>query len=415
MKRFMLLALTAIFALGMIGTASAVELKVSGEWKFTYQWSDSLDFDTDSDSAGDDTFYANQRARLYFNYVASENLSGTLGLEIGDDVWGDASGHARHGADDKDIEVKHSYITFVYPNTDLLFKVGVQNIALPSAVAGNPVYDKDVAGILASYKVNDMFSVAAAWARVNDTVDVHVQDEIDALALILPISLDGAALTPWLFYAMAGEDAGDFDALWLGLAGELSFMDPFFLNFDLIYGNLEADAAAADASGFFFDAALGYKMDMMTPQLIFLYSTGDDDDAADGAEAMPTIAGTWGPTSLGTDGTGTLGNGCLLTCDGITGAGSGYLAVGLVLGGMSFIDGVSHDFRAVYYTGTSDEDNGGFTEDDSAWELNFDTNYKIYENLSALLELAYIQVDMDDADVMEDPAMVMRFNLKYKF
>jgi hypothetical protein len=35
-----------------------------------------------------------------------------------------------------------------------------------------------------------------------------------------------------------------------------------------------------------------------------------------------------------------------------------------------------------------------FTDKDKAWEVNFNTQYRMYENLAAILELGYMKADL---------------------
>ena len=37
------------------------------------------------------------------------------------------------------------------------------------------------------------------------------------------------------------------------------------------------------------------------------------------------------------------------------------------------------------------------TEEDAAWEVNFDTTYKIYEDLTLNVALGYIYLDLDNS------------------
>ena len=105
---------------------------------------------------------------------------------------------------------------------------------------------------------------------------------------------------------------------------------------------------------------------------------------------------------------------------------------------ITFTEDLSHVFRVGYYRGTNDEDmvRKGFvsvpwndsenpgapsylTKKDGAWEVNFDTTYKIYEELTLNVALGYIYLDLDNGvwgDVDENKnnfkAMV---NMRYAF
>ena len=164
MKRFFILALLAVFALGANVANAATTLKTKGEMTFAFAWHDNTDFyDMDRDDTSEDDFRAAQRARIYFDWAASDALRAVIGLEIGTSMWGQNGKGADLDADDTVIEVKHAYLDFKWPNTALSFRMGVQPLELPWAVAGNPVFSADVAGILATYKFNDSVAATLGW------------------------------------------------------------------------------------------------------------------------------------------------------------------------------------------------------------------------------------------------------------
>jgi hypothetical protein len=85
---------------------------------------------------------------------------------------------------------------------------------------------------------------------------------------------------------------------------------------------------------------------------------------------------------------------------------------GLVqLADSTFLEDLSHTLRVAYYRGANDSDLikkiGGsapfkyaydplyLTDKDYVWEVNFDHRYKIYENLTAVLELGYLRLSAD--------------------
>jgi hypothetical protein len=87
MKRllFFLVALIAVFALVM--PTYAAEMKVNGIWNAKAYARDNFDGDDDNDDA---TQFVTQRMRMYFNFIASENLKLVYKNEI-DFEWGDAA------------------------------------------------------------------------------------------------------------------------------------------------------------------------------------------------------------------------------------------------------------------------------------------------------------------------------------
>jgi hypothetical protein len=465
MKRIVTLMLAAMLVLGSVAGASAADIKAKGQWDFSFEWLDNTDFrDGDQDNQGEDDFGAKQRLRTQIDIIASENLRGVVFFEMGDTVWGRTDGAL--GADGKSVEVKRSYIDWVVPNTELKVRMGLQGLALPGAVAGSPVLDDDVAALTLSYAFNDMVGLTAFWARPYDTAgnessDNNTFDEIDLFGVVVPVALDGAKITPWAMYGSVGKDVPvssttptdyngasyqqaiyglrpanapsafgeDTNAWWAGASFELTMFSPLSFKMDAMYGNVDAEEIGnieMDRSGWMVIGAVDYKMDMMTPGLFAWYATGDDDDETNGSERMPYISPDFGPTSFGTDKVGAP----IATDSIVSVSGTGTWGVGVQLANISFVENLKHTLRATYYRGTNDEEMANYTslrnttnglyltEEDSAWEVNFDHFYKIYENLDLIVEMGYIKADLDEdtwgTDEFSD-AWKLGFNLKYSF
>ncbi len=438
MKRILILALVASFVLSA-GLASAKEMSFTGQFEHTLEWTDNVNLlDMEGDNVSEDDFVALQRVRMYFQYVDSEVLRGVVGFEI-DTVWGSPANftgkHTGGGAiatDGETVEVKHAYTDFNVGG--VAFRVGLQGLAWPSAVAGSPIFNNDVAGIVASYKFNDTFALTGGWARLydrqtSDTVSSigSMNDEIDAFTLIAPITMDGWSLTPYVIYALHGNNAtaggtaalsslqavnatalGDnADIWWAGAAFSLTMFDPFVFGADLIYGTVDgSNDSANDMEGWFLSAILTYKMDGVTPSLAVMYGTGEDDDPTDGSEVMPTLAnggatnGGFSLTHFGFDGAAWTESG------GILGGRTDYFAVALILDNISFVENLTHKLTIAYGQGTSDSDlvkkytnlvqSPILTDEDSFWEVDFDSTYQIYENLSLSGKFGYVNVDLDE-------------------
>ena len=428
MKRFALVALVAALLFSMVTSASATELKVRGNIDVYGMWSANL-YDYDSDAADGDNYSTTQRMRAYFDYVANENLKAVLGLEI-DNVWGDGP-TADWGTDGKsNIEVKHAYLDFTFPDTQINVQAGLQYIALPS-VFGNPVFDDDGAAITVSAPINEMFALTVGYTRGQDgsttftgngTLD---KDDIDMAFIAAPITLDGFSFAPYFAYAWIGENSGgtfdnadDDSTVWvLGANAELTMFDPLTFAADLIYGVGENNDY--ETKGWYGALAASYKMDMLTATLFTTYFSGADDEA-DEDNYMPTLAEGWGLTPY-------IGGVRAFSTSWDTFSGLdadmnlASWVVGLKLAKIQFIEKLSHELTLAYAMGTNDEDatnaagkSYAFDEEDSAWEVYFVNKYMIYENLAAINELGFFAPDFDDTDD-EDDSYFATVGFQYKF
>ncbi len=448
MKRFALVALLAAMLFGIASSVSATELKVKGNLDVYGMWSANLrDFDSDNGDA--DNYFTSQRMRTYFTFQTNENLKAVLGLEM-NSVWGQTGeSGAGWGTDGREnIRVKHAYLDFVFPDTQINVKAGLQAISLPS-VFGNPVFDDDAAALVVSAPINDMVGIAVGYTRGTDTSDNYDDafnstggainydggDDKDMLFLAAPVTMDGFSVTPYLAYAVIGENvvadreianvtysASDDTNLWvLGANAKLTMFDPLTFAADLIYGQSDWEYAGEDveSDGWYTALMASYKLEMMTASLFGTYATGFSDDAneldvlpslAEGFELSPYLGGarafntgisdgfagyTWGDVGLN---------------------GLGIWTVGVKLSDISFVEKLSHDIMLVYAEGTSDKDAGVmFDEKDSAWEFYMVNKYMIFENLAAINELGYFAPDYDGDDNEDDSSYFTTIGFSYQF
>jgi len=481
MKRIVTLLLAAGLVFGAFGGAHAADIKAKGAFETGFEWNDNKNFQNgEHDGKSEDDFSAASRLRTQIDVIASESLSGTVYFEIGGQKWGSKDGAL--GADGKVVEVKRSYIDWTVPQTDLKVRMGIQGLALPGHDFGSPVLDDDVAALTLSYAFNDMVGVTAFWARPYDMGgdDVapikNAKDEMDLAGLIVPVSLDGVKVTPWVMYGSIGKDVlnavqdnrddlGDIaynsdstghayqglstlamanpaavatdsmTAWWGGAAFELTMFDPFKFQADVNYGRTSSDDEALERNGWLASAKASYKLGMVTPALYAWYGTGEDDDINNGSERMPSIAPSWLASSYGyANSYGVVASDTILGDNG-----AGTWAIGIEFGDISFIENLSHVFRVHYVKGTNDADvikdgkikgtafdpsslytyGGQFlTNEDSAIEVNFDHTYNIYENLALVVEMGWIKLDLDEevwADKETDDAWKLNFQFKYSF
>ncbi|GFM37009.1 outer membrane homotrimeric porin [Desulfovibrio psychrotolerans] len=252
------------------------------------------------------------------------------------------------------------------------------------------------------------------------------------------------ALPAFIYNSYNGtENIDNHRAWWLGLGYELNMFDPIVFSFEAVYGKVDGgdlnyrltgvngtDPANAFANGTVFRsdddildregwalaAKLSYKMDMLTPGIIGWYATGEDDDITNGSERLPVISGAFSPTTFGFD--GYAGGNVTPTGDLLGTSYDGKWGLGLVLEDIKVIEDLTSQIRVVYVKGTNDHDvldslvkytstskatflsnNIGtfMTDKDQAWEVNFDHKYMIYENLAMIVELGYVNLDLNDS------------------
>ena len=401
MKKLMTLALAAGMLLGAATGASAIDFKAKGQWLMGFAAGDGalvshkkLDKASNHNKATntDDTFSAMQRLRLQLDAVASESLSGTVYFEIGDTTWGQNSSGGALGADSNSVvELKNAYIDWMVPNTDLKFRMGIQNIAMPNVAGGSAVLDDDVAGIVANYQFNENVGLTAVWARpFNDnwnsaserwdatTDDANYHDNVDMFALMVPLTFDGVKVTPWVMYAamgpgmfgdgkygsawsrastgmvsgFQGTDWNDSygNAFWAGITGEVTYWDPFRIAWDVNYGSAAYSDQKMNREGWLASLLLEYKLDWGTPGIYGWYSSGDDSNPRNGSERMPTVSanGNNDFSNFAFNGNPYIARECVLGSTMV-----GTWGVGARLKDVSFLEDLKHTLRVNFMGGTN--------------------------------------------------------------
>ena len=471
MKRIVTLLLAAGLVLGAAAGSQAADIKAKGIWQNNLSWADRA---ASADASGDN-FVASTRLRTQIDVIASENLKGVVFFEIGHQNWGDASsgaalgtdGNGRNGTHDG-IKVRYSYVDWVIPQTSAQVRVGLQPFGVPTFAVPMAVLDTDGAGITVSGQFTENVGAALFWLRPYNQYDSdhNVHDAMDVVGLTVPLTFDGVKVTPFGMYSVIGKDtkfgkgannlngvangllpaggkaylAGSDDdhgnAWWGGITGELTMFDPFRIAADFAYGSVDMGESAGfdiKRSGWYAALSADYKMDFMTPGLIGWYASGDDSDYMDGSERMPVIDTDVALTSYGFDG-GTYNRSS--TFNGTSLAGTwGILAQ---IKDISFVEDLTHVVRFGYIQGTNNTamvtngktgilgagmDGVGndlyLTTKDGMWEVNIDSQYNIYKDLSLCVELGYINLDYDESiwgnDTYNENNFKAAMSLNYKF
>ena len=419
MRKLLSLILAGGLFAASAAMAAAADIKVKGTFNFGFGLYDGMNF-TKHDN--EEHFYARQMLRTYIDIIVSESLKGVAAFEIGEVDWGAGGGATwggsgvgrgaggAMGADGVSVEVKHLYIDWLVPNTDLQVRMGIQPFANPRAVMradykdGGAIVDDDMAGILLSYNFNENIGANLGWFRPwdggvgatpsTDWPRSGDNDEIDVFFLGLPIEVkDVFSFTPYGMFATVGDNLGpdswgndwittgyvgnaeswlsangslgsDGHAWWAGFAFDLSYLDPFVAAVDFTYGSYSADDRApsrftsnpgfgnqTDRDGWIVTAKLGYKLDYFTPALFGWYGSGADLDGGKGFDGLiPSLAPYWGMTSYGFAGVNLTDGG-----EAIIGASpAGTWGIGVALEDIRLIDNLTSYLRLAYYRGTSD-------------------------------------------------------------
>lgn len=420
-------AVSMLLCAALAVSASATELRVKGNLDVYGMWSANL-MDHNSEVSDADHYMTTQRMRTYFDYVTSENLKAVLGLEI-DNVWGDNWDNVGGdwGTDGKgNIEVKHAYLDFTLPDTQINVKAGLQYVGLPS-VFGNPVFDDDAAALLVSAPVlGDLLGLTVGYSRgvdgsYNTGPAMGGKDDVDMAFIAAPLKFDGLTIAPYFAYAWLGANAIGLDDdanVWvLGANAAWKVSAPLTVAADLIYGDLSADDF--DTSGWYAALAGTYAFDNVAVTLFSTYSTGLDDDDDD-QTYLPTLAEGWGvsPYIGGVRAFSTTYDSFATDALGVGSNGIGLWTAGIVLDDMSFVDKLSHKLVLAYARGTSDDDTCYFTKEDSGFEVYLVNQYMIYENLAAINELGFFKGSsevLDDVDYDLDSSYFATIGFSYKF
>ena len=472
-KRITTLLLAAAMLLGTATVGSAIEFKTKGIWSMNYEYGSGGNFTERGRSVngtkgthttgwgryGEDQFEAKSRVRLQLDAVASEALSGTVYFEIGGITWGRANRGGALGADGTMVKIKHSYLDWVVPQTEVKVRMGIERIFLPDfTTEASQAFDADTAGITVSVPVNENLSLTGFWARAyNDNwagtgnSPQSYLDNFDLFGLTAPLRFEGLNITPWGlvgafgsntfrknndFYGKNNDGAGALGVapatyalndgkvgrqianaystiFWAGLTGEAVAWNPFRLAWSFNYGQSDTGVETLNRKGWYGSLLAEYSMDWGVPGIYGWYTSGDDGNVKNGSERMPSIAGAGNFTSFVGDGNlswSPVANGCDWSM-----SYAGTWGIGAQLKDMSFIENVSHTFRLAYWGGTNATSMVKYMKDASSWqagyrgdgpylttndgllEFNLVNTWQAYENLSVNLELGYV-ANMIDKD-----------------
>ena len=466
-----LLSVALLLAFLQVGArpASALEVNVSGQMVFQWGFRDNYSPDAADqfwrrygEETPSDHFFARQRARFQAEFVASENLKGVIQVQFGTIDWGDSGSGGALDTTSAEGKVRRAYIDFMLPESTVNVKMGLQEIALPSAVAGNPILDSHVASVMLSAGLSDEITLTGFWARpYRDTGDAarhkYKNNDMDMFGLLADFNYDSVVFQPYLMYSRIGDWSGfrrtigterpthdNYSDYYLaGLALQVKPTDRLSIGFDALYNYVENQAGVGHdpssgedykyfdkSSGWFAALGVDYAFDFATLSLVAWYASGNDYDdlsknKTERGAILPISNNVTGfaPARLAFKGAYAIGDDSL-----ISSSGASTWGLGLHLKDFSFVEDLSHTARLVYFQGTSDRKfttvKGGLsildmTTRDKAFEIDFDSTYQIYEGLKAIVEMAYIQLDFKDRwdglYRVPDNLWNVQFTLEYSF
>ena len=450
MKKLVTLLAAAGMVVAASAPANAVDVKADTSWRLSFKAGE-------TGFKGGNKEQIKQRLRLGLTAVASENLSGYFQFQIGKDDWGTTTNtHGAHAykagagsADATNMTLRQSYIDWTVPGTAAKVRMGRFALGLPADAMGygNLVFSGDWGnkeGVAVSAPVTDWLGLTAMWTRVgaegSDT-DTGLND--DLFAVVADLKFNGVSGSVYAAYAALdgseqfgsafvnadgdwGTSGTNFQvaegkAYWVGFTSTLSAFDPFTLKLSAAYGAFEADndfgGMLPETDGWHVQAMASYKLGFGTPFVGAWYMSGADKD---GEGYIPSIGGYFTPTRTYHDAAKGL---CGSQQFGLP---SGNWGVQAGIEGVSFLSGLSHEFKVTYMEGTNEDgayianqakSGWALTEEDSLVEFDLVNTYKIYKNLSAHLELSYIISDFDsDANkALTEDDWRAELTFQYKF
>lgn len=217
-KHLTILAVVLVAVCIAMPALAAVEFKYGGQFRTRLTSGNNVYDGMESDAFssnynGDDNrLFIDQRLRLYFSFIASQNLKVVTKFEMGDAVWGKGGAsnntgpgtYANVGADGVSVEVKNAYVEFNIPNCASTAIIGVQSAVL-----------------LDSWIIDDDFPAAVLVTKLEP--------------------LCGFPLKVTLGY-VAGQNGWEskFDSFELPMTNQQFNVDDFFVSFDYASGPFKA-------------------------------------------------------------------------------------------------------------------------------------------------------------------------------
>lgn len=434
MKKIITLAMAAGMMAAAYAPASAADVKLDGYWGYEFtQFSKGYK----EDAGKNDSAFG--RFQLGMTVTASENLSGYAQFRYDWQFGKDNDGvNQRFGTpSNENFFIRQAYIDWMIPNTVVKVRMGRQLISLPAMATGKNAAiwgGQPSDGIFVSAPATDWLNVSGFWSRYSRTYTKTTceNQNLDVFGLVANAKFDGFSISPYLVFGASGNvDLGgnQFGAnnqyiattedgtavknnTWIaGVNATMTLFDPLTVKADFVYGDRDYKGDEMSQHGWIVDGSVAYATPYGTPSLTAYYATGDDKDERRGAGQLPSFQARNGFTRHYFNGTmlddTTYNNRHSL---------AGTWGVKLAMDGISFMEDLSHSVAVAYVKGTNasslaDKDPIGYlTKKDSFVEFDFVSTYKIYKNLTAGLELAYVLEDFNGNIRKDDAGNAAKFD-----
>lgn len=428
---------------GLAVPAFAVDFEVSGQAQIVAGIDDNIYFTNDNNKNGS---YGSGRLRLRTDAIFTPTLrfntevqtGGTLGKE-----WSDRAGITTgiYNKQHENFMLRKAHLAWDIPSSNSQLKFGVERISLPSATFGNPVLDSSLGGISynRTFADNDHMQVFFGKSIYNND---YIKDLYTGL-IMFELKWTDLILKPYYSYsyykyqdkANLGftEKLKEGDINIAGIAGTYDLTNQLQLKFDLLYGdqNNKKEVHYYETKGHHVAFILDYTSSHSTYGIFAWHSSGNDNalDEKDDFGFIPMIStGGFSPTRLGfknDDGFGRQGI--------LSDTGAGTVGIGFHIKNIHTLNNLTHVFRTAYIQGTTkghgdgapisanipslirpNGEAGFMTNKDHAIEFNFDSSYKINENLTAKLDLGYIISGFNNSTYDNNPFNV-QIGLNYLF
>lgn len=289
MKKILVTIVVLLAAVAVALPASAFEVKYGGLFRARFQANDNISGTLDNNNQQ----FIDQRLRMFFTFIASENLQVVTGFEV-DTLWGGEGSKVRFGHRDTiNVEVKHAYVDFMIPCTPVRAKVGLQPLAFMQGwiidedfTAANLTANFDPVTVTAGY-VSEVSANQATGDGVNEwghRVDdwylgvTYAQGPFTAgLVGFYQYGHDAGSGSAVVSDAPRGENDNLFD-LGVNLGYKMDWAN-FFLNYVQNLGSYDAVGSgdSVDYKGFMVEGGANIFYGPFTFNIGGFVTSGDDD------------------------------------------------------------------------------------------------------------------------------------------